>query len=333
MASVAMDPDPYLTVYDLAKEIPLPDLNNPRAGRVPGPSLVNGLRVQPVERPEPDTVRLLSKVEVLGLRVALLSQQGDLRGYQRDPRAALTRCRRMARAQAASVPMPSAELAIVEDGSLEIVDGLKRAISALMAPGALYRASLRSLTEGERLLLFSGQTEAEPLKRDHTVMTARGTIPEYVQRAFSTQESVWKGMITRHNQGGLLSPAGLEEVVAIYGVGSLSGVKSILRSVDLGASFDAVRADELASILRVFGSYETNRLACSKRGRIALTKAAVHILRRGEPLPRNLARWESWMPRFRFGDYEHLNGKALVDQLIRHWNKKLSEAHKIPLGE
>lgn len=291
------------------------------------PFITEGLTPAPLPRLDDDHVVVLPPEQILSLQVNALHVNESVLGYQRLPTSrALRRVDEMTKALGRGVPLPDVQ--VTTDG--EVVDGVKRAIAHLALRRDM-RVAPRDLSPAQRREIFANQGMSEKLTRDHAIWVANNPIAEYVRWAFLDPDSPWEGMVSQTSTKGKLSPAGLERLVGMYGTGAMLNSNEIQNRASVWDRFSVSRANQLARLLRAFGSAKTNPKAFHHTNLRAITSAAIVIILRDER-PGNIDRWDSHMPRFDFADRRYdLSPKSAerVELLLRHWNKRLSPERQV----
>lgn len=310
------------TLYEIAKTIRRPEDLNGRAAHKASPSIADGIR--------PATPRLeegtawLSPAELLAIEVPVLSLNGSITGYQREKID--NHVRAMARAMRQGKPFPAATIGMDENGVPAFTDGQHRALAAVMA-GVRLRVDVRQLTTAEQRALFAGQRRAKSVAKSVLVLAGSDPISTYVQDAFTSPTSPWEGLIGENGRGGQISAASLFDLVVNYAGNILSEGHSTGKA---DARFSPEAADELSLLLRAFGTPQTNPAAFAAMPRRAITQAAVFIVMRRGRRPEDIKRWMRHMPKFPFAEFPHIrSARHLRAELIRHWNKRLSEDQRV----
>lgn len=316
-----------MRVLDIAQDVRLPEAGGKRANKA-SPSIAEGLKPKPLGKLR-EGIHELSPEQTLSLFMPVLQVGDGISGYQRDARKTQKHVRQIAKAIEDGIMIPTATVAKADDGYY-LTDGGHRGLASIMTRSN-FRVEIRSMNEAQQRELFHNQTYGQKLRREHSVLTGDTSLALYVQDVFTAPESAWDGLITlSHNPRGKLTPAGLESVAAMYGSGVIVSSGEAKRMAD--EKFSEKFANELAHLIRAFGTPSTNPLAFTTLSLRAITMAAVMILRRGPRKEGDVRRWMMHMPKFDFAAYQHIRKATLLrEELIKHWNKRLSAERRVEL--
>ncbi len=163
------------------------------------------------------------------------------------------------------------------------------------------------------------------------IMSGTDELSTYIQDAIVEKKHSWYGLVTEKSSSKVkLTAKQAADAARRYSQNVLS---ENMREKTF-EEFDPKMGDEMAMLLRSFGSKEGNPMAFKPKAVRAITYAAVIVIRRQGSRKTDVARWNNWMVNFPFHEYAAVSkSRELAFLLVRHWNKKLSKANKIEIPE
>lgn len=317
---------PATTVYDLLKD----EYANGsmvaamrRQGLTP-PRVVDGLKTKKPAAAE--GLVLLAPEELLSLRVAQVSVNGKVIGYQRDLNIA--DARKVAPYLADGGMVPPITLALDGKGQMWISDGQHRAAGAVIARTPIW-ATVQRMDKEQQRQMFLSQRRARRISSD--VMTLAGDDPlaRYVQEAVVNSANPWNSIVSASRKSRTkVSPYAAYQLLIRY-VFNVEGQGASYR-VSMDSEWDRGLADELAPLIACFGNKQTNPLAFRPGNVQAIGAAAMWVFRRHDEHPTDRERWVAHMPTFQFSQWLHIRTQtAVTGLLIEHWNKRLSATRRV----
>lgn len=317
------------TMYELCKQVK----QTSKAGKATktSPSIVEGLVV---EKPPLKTGLVqLTPGQILGCYVERLEYNDRIGGYQRDFK--LPHVRRIAAAMARGAEVP--EIALGLDGQRVFIDdGQQRACAAVIARKPLY-AVIRIRSAEERRRRFGLQAQQRRISADVLALAGEGPAVDYVRAALEAKSQgrphPWAELAGETGDHGQIGPHLFLQIVSAYALGLLVSPSALeMPVVEQRKAFRTEHADELAGLIRVFGTRHTNPLAYRNAAVRAITDTAVLAVRRN-PAPADAAkRWARHMVTFDWAGHAWLTtNRPLRGVLVAHWNKRLAAASKIRL--
>lgn len=294
-----------------------------RQGLTP-PLVIDGLRIRKPAAQE--GLFLLTPEELLTLRIAQVSVNGRVVGYQRELNVA--DARKIAPYLAGGGMVPPITLALDGKGQMWISDGQHRAAGAVIARVPIW-ATVQRLDKDEQRQMFLSQRRARRISSD--VMTLAGADPlaRYVQEAVVSNDHPWSEIVSANRKAKTkISPYAAYQLLIRY-VLNVEGQAASYRT-NMDAQWDRGLADGLAPLISCFGNKQTNPLAFRPGTIQAVGAAAMWVFRRHEEHSDDRARWMAHMPAFQFAQYVHVRTQtAQTGLLIDHWNKRLSAARRV----
>lgn len=275
--------------------------------------------------PNEEGEHYLSPEQLLNLTVPEVSMNGKLSGYQRafDPKQARKAARAMLDGE------PAAPIIVAIPG-LEIVDGQHRAAAGVIARMPVW-AIFKRMDKDTRRRLFNSQRYSKRVDGNTFVLGDDGLFAKYIREAIETNENPWSEIVSHNPKSKTrIGPYAMFQLLVRYignaeGQGTGSKVKS-----GLDEAWDRGLADELAPMIACFGDKQSNPLAFKPANLQAIGATAMWVFRRHDALAEDHERWLRHMPSFPFDRYPHIRTQRdMTQQLIRHWNKRLSEARQV----
>lgn len=295
-----------------------------RRGETP-PRVLDGLR--PKRCSPEEGLHLFTPEELLSLRVNAINVNGRVVGYQRelDP----THARKISRWMRDGKPLPLIHVAVDGKGTMAIVDGQHRAAAAVMARIPI-EGVVRRLNKDEQAELFFSQRRAKTVDQNVLTLAGSGPFERYVQSAVVEADHPWHALVshTRHSKT-KIAPYQMFQLLIRY-VGNVEGQATGIKGHTIDDRWDSGLADEMAPLIACFGNKQTNVLAFRPWVLQSIGGCAMWVFRRHDRHPDDYARWQSLMPQFPFEQWLHLRTqRQMTDQLIAHWNKRLSATRRV----
>jgi hypothetical protein len=315
------------TVLDLVSDLFVEGTNVMVSNKKGIPLVRVGDGMKPKRPATTEGLHTFSPEELLAMTVPVVSVNGNVTGYQRvlDPAHA----RKIAAAMRAGKPMPEIQIALDGRGTFSIVDGQHRAVGAVMAHLPLV-GIVRKLTKPEQHDLFYGQRLAKPVDRNVLVLGGKNVIDRYIQDAVTKNDHAWHGLVSANRKSQTaMTPYQAYQLLVRY-IGNVEGQGAGIRVGALDARWDRGLADDLAALISCFGNGKTNPLAYKNTNLQAIGATAMWVFRRHPTVGGEHERWASHMPTFQFKDWVHVRTQTgMTDQLIVHWNKRLSGPRRV----
>ncbi|MBA3688444.1 MAG: hypothetical protein H0W81_06420 [Chloroflexi bacterium] len=316
------------SLYDLLADVPV-QLERSERTRLQrsgetAPSVIDGLN--PRRAGLDRGLVTLSPEELLTIKIAPVSVNGRVVGYQRDLKVVYARD--IAKALLRGVVMPPINLAIDGHGILWAVDGQHRAAGAIIARTPI-KAVVQELTRDEQKSMFLSQRSAKPVGRDILTLAGTDPIARYVQQAVTTNANAWSNIVSanRHSKT-RITPYSAYQLLLRY-VYNVEGQAASYKH-NMEDHWDVGLADQLAPLIACFGNKQTNPLAFRPTTVQSIGAAAMWVFRRNTPLSTDYDRWVTHMPSFKFGDWAHISTQmAKTDVVLDHWNKRLTKTRRV----
>lgn len=311
-----------------------------------GPSVQRGGKpatgnLKPGRFPRGEGLKTLKPQELLAVRVPKTRiVNGKIEGYQRNFNA--EKARSIARWIAANPDdyiktLPVIEISIVGTGNdfyAFYTDGQHRGAGGVISVMPI-RAVITRRTEDEARRLFTLQGKASRVSSNLLIIDSDGPFEEYIQDALTDEAHPWAKLISSSINGSSanrISASAAFTMLQIYVRGKYTPPGRIIGNNPDTDEFDKKAADELATLMSVFGTRTSNPLAYSSTGLRAIARSARAILMDHERHVDDWNRWLRHMPIFRFADYAYLKSNIeMANALIKHWNKQLPAKRKIRL--
>ena len=280
---------------------------------------------------------MVSPEKLAGVRVPLLERNANnhIVGFQRPH--SVRHARDIARELLDGKETVPITISIFPNGHAYVTDGQHRALGAIISRVPI-RVDVKQRSVAEARELFVNQRKARKLSQDQIILSGASPIEVYIQDAVTNPEHPWHELIGFGMAGGdkkfKMTPTAAVAVIGQFAFNAYTTNTTDYCTREEG--FDSRRADQMARLLKAFGTKKTNELAYRSAPLRAIAAAAVSIFFRNPNVTStDEARWMRHMATFDFAQYPYLlnkDAKQLANLLIHHWNKRLSEDRKVPVN-
>lgn len=322
-----------ITLYDLLRNVQRTN----ESGRVSknSPSVVDGMIPHPFDASNAGLRELTPEI-LLSIKIPVLDYDENLHtvdGFQRDLKVA--HARRIGRAMSAGKEMPPVMISVTEDGDAIMTDGQHRPVGAIIE-GKPIKAVIEYRTREKAQELFADQKKGVDPPNDTLILSGKGFYNLYIQEAVTNPNHVWFPIAGPGAEGGpgsgnKMTPYSMKYMLVAY-VGNQAGTKGGVDAAEdptIQSRWDVRKADELAELVKTFGTKTTRSEAFTSRALRAIAVAATLIVARQGHRKEDIERWKRHMPLFDFRPVAHLSNTDLTDRLLDHWNKRMKLENKV----